>query len=96
MAPAEVAPPPPPAATTIVNYDFNGASYGSLTPVLASGTTSVASSTQPFVVRPAPPPTAAPSRSTPRWQGTHDGRFHRTNSSTFSSNGRRGAAAYRH
>ena len=46
-------PPPPPAATTIVNYDFNsGSGYGTLTPALASGTTSVASSTQPFAQLP--------------------------------------------
>ena len=45
-------PPPPPAATTIVNYDFNaGSGYSGLTPTLASGTTSSASSTQPFLVR---------------------------------------------
>ncbi len=37
------------AQTTIVNYDFNsGASYGALTPTLASNITSVASSTETF------------------------------------------------
>ncbi len=39
----------PAVVTTIVNYDFNsGASYGALTPALASGVLSQASSTQPF------------------------------------------------
>jgi CSLREA domain-containing protein len=37
-------------ATTIVNYNFNsGSSFAALTPTLASGVTSTASSTQPFV-----------------------------------------------
>src|SRR6185436_14287964 len=52
-AAASAPPPPPPVATTIANYDFNaGSSYATLTPALASGTTSAASSTQSFATGP--------------------------------------------
>src|SRR5581483_4708829 len=48
-APAKTTALAPAALATIVNYDFNvGTSYGGLTPVLASGVLSAASSTETF------------------------------------------------